>query len=1546
MDYLRIFRNLEQVSTEQNSSLHNAVKSPVADLHRALTKLLLYNEESRLLVGQEYAVTGEGTSSGSTSGGSDSTLPLSGQRVAVSSAVSSGDNSLTKLLSKRYYETLKSADAKAVGQLELMNIEKFLNIELESWNHVLENTQLAKYWTPLYQEIVSAGTAGRSWDPFELFARLKKDSSPSISELRKMRSDFSAMKQGNLTVPLFAGKLKAKQEEINGILNLFKFSNWTVGKRECLIVLLDGMTVDSRKYVLDTIFPSICSKEQIAPGDISFDMLYKEFPKYSFEHIKTESVSSLVPIASMSQKGGKMKPKKGNNARMPTGTDSTSFMKWVNANPGKCFFCLQEGHRYYKCPIPPDKNRKYPKDHPLNGKGMSDAIIAALSQATRTIQLSRMNIHGCGDERVIHDTGCEGITVVGSDSTGIDLRNSSRSLVKFQFGGGPIQTANALVGMLYLQVGDTARVMRTPAVFNDQLNGIFLANKSCVLDGGIKVQGSNDASYFYELVIPTFRNFDGKVKHVKVGVDKDSSRLCSTVKRLSQEEIERVEKVPLNLNILGELKCEVAPMEHFELPGRPVGLYPTLDASDVAPEQDSDNESILETDEECEDENLGKLSELHMRCNHRAPEDLKRMSKEGLLDVEWNSQLENEMKDFHCEACAAVRLKNQKRRKRRKGTRASRPLQIIRMDTIPCPTSVDENDEIQKLLLRLPPRSTPSIPKYSHILLMVDEYSRMKWALPLYSKSAEDVSRAIEKWTTEDLPLISSRIVRHNPQFDRTVENLIVELNSDHGTEFSTVGNTQSCSENAFLDLCKRLKVAHHVSMPDQQWQNGVVEGQVGVLKENAIISLRVAQAEVEYFPMAFMLAVDCSNRLAVNFDGKSMSPYERMFGEKPEISILPIFLQMIQYKTGGGGKNTNGSRSEKGYFLGLKENKPGPHGIMVYNPTSKRTVVRQQYKVVPIRYEIMWSPKVNLAALNAGIAVKSAHQLFDFSEADKKEIDGIIKNGTFGPMVDMKDLDKSKVDVVDTKMVRECKKDGSLKSRLVARGFSQQAGVSYQQTFVATPMMGTILICLAVAVQFGWRPFAADCTRAFLQPEVPEEYRGTLCIKLPHDLDLGSDSEFKAGQVRELRKLIYGCKQSGRIWQDYITGIMLDYPGMSLSKKDQSLFLLRENGKLKALIIIMIDDILCLSDKDTWTKLFAFLQGRLEITGGEGAKVWNGLEFSYLSDGSLMVSQSQQVSESLKNLELGDYEAPMADTPEDVASKGWSSKEHMNPDGLNGDVTKLFQSVLGTINYLGYKARPDLAHAISRCGQVASAASETNLKALLRCVGYLMGRPDRPITFRKGSGVNVAVFTDAGHAGEEFTTQENDLGGKSTSGYVVLINGGAVIWKSKLQSTVADSTGYAENLAAYGAIKECVFVQQLLKEMDIQVGQIPLFTDATNTVSTLLHNSSYKQSGTRHHKLKVSAMYQYVKQGVVHPICISSVENIADVLTKSVMKPKELFFKHTDRMFGVETDFEDYIVKLIQGNFSKFRNDKVPKMEEYIKAWLYPGVASMSLDH
>ena len=90
--------------------------------------------------------------------------------------------------------------------------------------------------------------------------------------------------------------------------------------------------------------------------------------------------------------------------------------------------------------------------------------------------------------------------------------------------------------------------------------------------------------------------------------------------------------------------------------------------------------------------------------------------------------MELSLREFHCEACAAVRSKNQARRGRRDSPRASRPLQIIRMDTILCPENAEEADEFQKLLQRLPKQSATTPPGYKHVLLLVDEYTRMKWS--------------------------------------------------------------------------------------------------------------------------------------------------------------------------------------------------------------------------------------------------------------------------------------------------------------------------------------------------------------------------------------------------------------------------------------------------------------------------------------------------------------------------------------------------------------------------------------------------------------------------------------------------------------------------------------------------------------------------------------------------------------------------------------------------------------------------------------------------
>ena len=161
-------------------------------------------------------------------------------------------------------------------------------------------------------------------------------------------------------------------------------------------------------------------------------------------------------------------------------------------------------------------------------------MIAALEGKKRrnsTVRLSRMGFGSTNSkEKCIHDTGCECITVIGKTegALGIDSRSSTRSMLNFKLGGRPEMQVNALVGVLYLGIQDgkgALKVMRTPAVFNNSLKGIFITNTACQFEGGIKVESSSSEDHFYDLLIPTSTDFSKGYQLTKVGVSKEDSQL-------------------------------------------------------------------------------------------------------------------------------------------------------------------------------------------------------------------------------------------------------------------------------------------------------------------------------------------------------------------------------------------------------------------------------------------------------------------------------------------------------------------------------------------------------------------------------------------------------------------------------------------------------------------------------------------------------------------------------------------------------------------------------------------------------------------------------------------------------------------------------------------------------------------------------------------------------------------------------------------------------------------------------------------------------------
>eukprot|EP00873_Tetraselmis_striata_P041739 jgi/Tetstr1/462003/TSEL_007074.t1 len=98
-------------------------------------------------------------------------------------------------------------------------------------------------------------------------------------------------------------------------------------------------------------------------------------------------------------------------------------------------------------------------------------------------------------------------------------------------------------------------------------------------------------------------------------------------------------------------------------------------------------------------------------------------------------------------------------------------------------------------------------------------------------------------------------------------------------------------------------------------------------------------------------------------------------------------------------------------------------------------------------------------------------------------------------------------------------------KARLVAQGFSQQAGVDYHATFSPVVKLSTLRTCLAVAAARGMHIHQIDIETAFLNASLKEE----IYMRQPKGAEDGTDN------VLRLLKSIYGLKQASREWYELI---------------------------------------------------------------------------------------------------------------------------------------------------------------------------------------------------------------------------------------------------------------------------------------------------------------------------------------------------------------------------------------------------------------------------
>lgn len=442
--------------------------------------------------------------------------------------------------------------------------------------------------------------------------------------------------------------------------------------------------------------------------------------------------------------------------------------------------------------------------------------------------------------------------------------------------------------------------------------------------------------------------------------------------------------------------------------------------------------------------------------------------------------------------------------------------------------------------------------------------------------------------------------------------------------------------------------------------------------------------------------------------------------------------------------------------------------------------------------------------------------------------------------------------------------KDSGPKARLVALGCLQKSGIDYDETFAPVVKMVTIRIILALVAHLDLECEQMDVVTAFLNGDLDQD----IYMEIPDGLKTSNN----AHMVCKLQKALYGLKQAPRQWYAKINTFLTEHLSFKSSPYDPCLYTLTEPGTI-LIIGLYVDDLLIAGNNSSKIKhIKNQLSKMFEMKDLGVTRTILGIEVRRdRSSKSLTISQSKYTDEILRK--FGMESSNPTSTPMEKSWTGVSPTGEVPPSS-NGTIP--YREAIGCVMYLMTCTRPDLAFAIGKLAQFSETATDLHWSAVKRVLRYIGGTKHYGITY-KGQDHNPII---TGYSDSDFAGCVSSR--KSTSGFIFMLAGGAVSWKSKKQTMVATSTCEAEYVAICLASKEAVWLSNLLGDL-LSIPSSPISINVDNEGAI----ASAKSTGINQRNKHIDISYHYVRDSVLaNRIALSScstTDQLADPLTKAL---------------------------------------------------------------
>ena len=453
-------------------------------------------------------------------------------------------------------------------------------------------------------------------------------------------------------------------------------------------------------------------------------------------------------------------------------------------------------------------------------------------------------------------------------------------------------------------------------------------------------------------------------------------------------------------------------------------------------------------------------------------------------------------------------------------------------------------------------------------------------------------------------------------------------------------------------------------------------------------------------------------------------------------------------------------------------------------------------------------------------------------------------------------------------------KKDGTIeryKGRVVAKGYAQQPGLDFKETFAPTAKWATIRAILALAAIEDMELESVDISSAFLNGVLEEE----VYMEQPEGFHQGARDDFLL-----LLKGLYGLKQAPNIWHKKLNSVLL-----TLNFKqvlcEHSVWVY-EKDDVKVIVPVFVDDMTIAShSKNAILQLKSDLKKHFKIhdLGPTTYLLGVGVDRDRTKQ-TLTISQRQYILDILTEYKMSDCNPvgtpmmPGLHLSKDNCPKTDAEKKEMK--------SLSYINAVGSLMYLAVATRPDIAFTVGVLARFSTNPGKTHWNAVKHLMRYLKGTLDLGITY--GGNISKEMFltySDADHAGDVSTR-------KSTGSYLVTMGGGAISWRSKLQSIIALSTTEAEYISAVSAGQEILWLRNLLSELGYQCnGPSTLYIDNKSAIAVGKNPDHHGRM--KHLDIRTYWLRQEVAKGTIKLEHIATNLMPADLLTKPLPKPKVL---------------------------------------------------------